>query len=239
MSVPAFVAAPAAETGSQRIRISDGTLEGLKWLGLVLMVLDHVNKYLFADAIPGAFEAGRLVMPLFGFVLAYNLARPGAVESGVFARVGRRLFIFGLIASPFFMGLGGLLYGWWPLNILFALLVSVVVVRLVERGGMAGPAAAGMVFVAGGAFVEFWWFAVGFVLLAWAYFKSGSKVALAGCTLILAGLYLVNWNLWALGAIPLMLAAPHVHLKVPRARHLFYAFYPAHLGAIWLVSKAL
>jgi hypothetical protein len=26
---------------------SDGTLEALKWLGLILMTGDHVNKYLF------------------------------------------------------------------------------------------------------------------------------------------------------------------------------------------------
>ena len=75
MTAAAAAPRPPASADAQRVTISGGTLEALKWLGLVLMVLDHANKYLFAHAIPGAFEAGRLAMPIFGFVLAYNLAR--------------------------------------------------------------------------------------------------------------------------------------------------------------------
>src|SRR4051812_42258689 len=49
--------------------ISDGSLEALKWVGLVLMTSDHVNKYLLQDASPTLYALGRMVMPLFGFVL--------------------------------------------------------------------------------------------------------------------------------------------------------------------------
>ncbi|MBK7549911.1 MAG: hypothetical protein IPI20_19875 [Rhodoferax sp.] len=62
------------------LHIDNGTLEALKWLALVLMTGDHVNKYVLADSLPGLFELGRLAMPLFMFVLAYNLARPGAFQ---------------------------------------------------------------------------------------------------------------------------------------------------------------
>jgi len=55
--------------------LADGTAEALKWLALVLMVLDHVNKYLYNDALLWVFPIARLSFPLFGFVLAYNLAR--------------------------------------------------------------------------------------------------------------------------------------------------------------------
>jgi len=224
-----------ASAGGQRITISGGTLEALKWLGLVLMVLDHANKYLFAHTIPGAFEAGRLAMPIFGFVLAYNLARPGALAAGVHVRVMKRLALYGLAATPFFIGLGGLLAGWWPLNIMFMLLVSAGVVRLVEQGGFARLAGAAALFLLGGAFVEFWWFALAFTVSAWWYFKTGSKAAVVACTLALAALFVVNKNLWALAAIPLMLAAPLVDVKVPRLRHVFYAFYPLHLAVLWLL----
>jgi hypothetical protein len=40
------------------------------------------NKYLFNETLLFLFEAGRVAMPLFVFVLAYNLARPGIYESG-------------------------------------------------------------------------------------------------------------------------------------------------------------
>ena len=60
--------------------MADGTIEGLKWLALVLMTGDHVNKYLFNATLPVLFEAGRIALPLFVFVLAYNLARPGTLD---------------------------------------------------------------------------------------------------------------------------------------------------------------
>jgi TraX protein. len=50
--------------------------EAIKWIALVLMLGDHVNKYLFNESLPFLYEAGRTVMPMFCVVLAYNLARP-------------------------------------------------------------------------------------------------------------------------------------------------------------------
>jgi len=73
------------------LRIPDGTVEALKWLALVLMTGDHVNKYLFNATLPVLFEAGRVALPLFVFVLAYNLARPGTLERGVYGRTMSRL----------------------------------------------------------------------------------------------------------------------------------------------------
>ena len=42
-----------------------GSVETLKWLALVLMVLDHVNTYLLGGSVPWMFAAGRTVMPIF------------------------------------------------------------------------------------------------------------------------------------------------------------------------------
>src|SRR5256885_16357599 len=35
--------------------LGDGTIEALKWLALALMVLDHVNTFLYQRSLPGAF----------------------------------------------------------------------------------------------------------------------------------------------------------------------------------------
>src|SRR5690242_30736 len=85
------------------LHIADGTLQALKWLGLALMTADHVNKFLFDERLPVIYEAARLVMPLFGFVLAYNMARPDARTSGAYRRTARRLAVFGLAATPPFV----------------------------------------------------------------------------------------------------------------------------------------
>src|SRR2546423_3615832 len=129
------------------LSIADGTLEALKWLALALMVLDHVNSFLFTRTLPGAFQAGRSVFPLFAFVLAGNLARPGALQRGVHVRVMRRLALFALLATPAHWALVG---HWWPLNILVTLLAGTATVYGLERADAPGVAIAGIAFAAGG-----------------------------------------------------------------------------------------
>lgn len=218
--------------------VPDGSIEALKWLGLFLMVLAHVNKHWFNDKLPGIFEAGRLVMPLFGFVLAYNLARPGTLEKGVYPRVMKRLAIYGLVATPFFIGLGHLAAGWWPLNIMFMLWIAAAMMYLIEKGGRINGILAVLLFAFGGAFVEFWWFALTFILSAWWFCKSTSATALVLMLLAAMSLYVVNQNLWAVAVIPLIYAASLVDLKTPRFSTLFYAIYPVHFALI-LLGKTL
>jgi hypothetical protein len=98
------------------------------WAALVLMVFEHVNKYLYAEKLPVIFQFGRIVMHMFGFVLASNLARPDALARGVHGRMRYRLTLMGLAASPMFIVLNGMYVAanaWWELNILFMLLLVV------------------------------------------------------------------------------------------------------------------
>ena len=96
------------------LTLSSGTLEALKWVAPILMTFDHVNKHLLHASVPELFAAGRLAMPLFGFVLGYNPGRPDALADGAFRRTAIRLAVFGSIASVPFIALGGLGWGWWP-----------------------------------------------------------------------------------------------------------------------------
>lgn len=219
-----------------RIEIKTGTLETLKWAALVLMTGDHVNKYLFNETLPYLFEAGRLAMPLFVFVLAYNLARPGAFERGVYKRAMIRLGIFGALATPAFVALGSL--SWFPLNILFTLLVITAVASQLDpvgRGTFPCLAGAALVFVLGSALVEFWWPAVAFGVAIWWYCKSPTWAALATALATCTALLWINGNLWALAALPVVAIASLVDLRVPRLRWVFYAYYPAHLMALLLI----
>lgn len=53
--------------------------------------------------------------------------------------------------------------------------------------------------------------------------------------LALASLWFINRNLWALAAVPLLLVASRLDLPMPRLRWAFYAYYPLHLAALWLI----
>lgn len=219
--------------------VAPGTLEGIKWLALVFMILDHVNRFLLGERVAWMYDAGRLAMPLFAFVLAYNLARPGTLSAGVHVRTMKRLALAGAIATPPFIALANLKLGWWPLNILFTLLVATATIYLIEKGGSVRLAAAAALFLAGGGLVEFWWAGLAFCLAAWWYCQTRTVTALLVWVAASASLYLVNGNLWAMASIPIALAATLVDLRVPRIRHLFYVLYPAHLIILVLARMTI
>jgi hypothetical protein len=223
----------AAPRRAERFVVADGTLEALKWLALGLMALDHANKYLFNEGSAALFDLGRMVMPLFGFVLMYNLARPGALAAGMHLKVMRRLLVFGALAMPAFVAL----VGWWPLNILFMLLLATGIVWLIERGGAARIGLAVLAFVVAGAVVEFWWFGVLSCLGAWAFRRRPTAARLALWAAAIASLWIVNRNFAALACLPLVWGASQVDIPLRRHRWVFYGFYPAHLAVIWLVLQ--
>ena len=229
---PANAGTRSQSAALPRLFIADGTIEFLKWLGVVLMTVDHVNKYLFNETSAAVFAAGRLAMPIFAFVLAYNLARPDTQARGVYQRTSMRLIAFGLLATPAFVALGGLLAGGYPLNIMFTLLTATAVMYLLDRGAKLAAAAA---FVVGGALVEFWWPAVGFALAIWLYARTPSWRSLVLGIACCASLQVINGNFWALASLPIFLATAQFDPVVPRLRWAFYAYYPLHLTALWLI----
>ena len=232
-----------------RLQVADGSIEALKWLALVLMTFDHVNKYLLHSTATAFFAGGRITLPLFAFVLAYNLARPGALERGTYGRTLRRLAFFGTLASVPFMGLGGLMAGWWPLNIMATLAVATAILYLIERGGALRAAGALALFVVGGAVGEFWWPGVAVCVASWAFCKrpSSARLGLWAVTVValtfngwaFARMPLFNSSLWALAAIPIILATLRTDLAVRRVRWAFYAYYPAHLAMLWWLAGSI
>jgi hypothetical protein len=235
MTRRALVASPASQVDSAPLRIASGTVEALKWLALLLMTIDHINKYLFGGAIGPMYAADRVAMPLFVFVLAYNAARPGFFGGGTAQRTCMRLALYGAAAIVPFVGLGTLLGGWWPLNIMFTLLVSVGVLWASQSKHRGAGWALVVLFAVGGGLVEYWWPALLLAVAAWRYALIPSTARLAVLALALTALTLINQNLWALAALPLIVAAPRVEISVPRVRTFFYAYYPAHLAALWLI----
>src|SRR5450830_682317 len=198
-----------------RLAVSDGTLEALKWLALVLMTVDHVNKFLFNGTNDAAFAAGRVALPLFVFALAYNLARPGVMERGGYARTMMRLAFFGALAMPAYVIMGSIKAAVWPLNIMFALLALTATVNLIDRRTVGSYAAAAVVFLIGGTVVEYWWPALTLGLAVWWYCKRPGAMPLALALTALAGLWFINDNFWALLTFPVVLLASLVDLRIP------------------------
>ena len=218
-----------------RIVIAGHTLEAIKWIALILMTGDHVNKYLFNGTNAWLFNCGRLAMPLFVFVLAYNLARPDAFERGVYRRTIWRLFVVGCLSTPLYITLGNVVHGWWPLNIMFTLTSIAGVLLLIDRGAMSHYVVAFALFIVAGSLVEFCWPALALGVAISLYIRHPSWIALGLVIAGAGGVFYVNGNGWAILAIPLAWAVCRVNLGVPRLQWAFYAYYPLHLLALLLI----
>jgi len=188
--------------------------ELLKWAGLLLMVGDHINKYLFNGTLPFLFEAGRVALPLFVPVFVAL----GGLGGGYFPL--NILFTLAVITAA------------------CAILANesrsprLLIVLAFIFGGTwtAGP------------FIEYGPFAVFLGVTMFMYFRNGGSALLICGLLATASLYYINGNFWALAAIPLAAILNSITFKPWRAKWFFYAFYPAHLCLIWLaripMSKA-
>ena len=220
-----------------RVELSDGAVEAMKWLGLVLMTADHAQKYGMMPVVSGVYEAGRVAMPLFGIVLAYNLARLRSHDPAVYVRVLTRLLFCGAIASVPFIALGGLGFGWWPLNCMGTLAVAVCIMSVIESRRPFWKTRAVAVFLLGGALVEFWWPGVALCVGAWMYWKHPTWGALLLWLAGTASLTLINGNWWACASFVVLAGLAYgVTLEIPRASRLFYIYYPAHLLVLLLLG---
>ena len=223
----------SAKVAQTKLPINDGSIESVKWLALILMTADHINHFLLKMQVPVMYEIGRLAMPIFGFVLAFNLARPGAFERGIHLRTMKRLLIFGLLATPFY----GVLHKWLPLNILFTLLLVTYLIYIAEKDGKDSRLLFILMFCIAGFFVEYAWFGVAYCLAAWWFCKSPNLERGLLLLAITVSLWVTNLNFWACAALPLIYLASFSNIRIPRLRFVFYAYYPIHLALLLAIQK--
>lgn len=213
--------------------ISEASLSALKWIAVVLMVVDHINKFLLGDSQPWMYALGRMAMPLFAAVLGCNLARANSLQSGAYQRMSIRLFLCALLAWIPHAALNKSLLWFWPMNILFTLLLATISAWMLDAGGRWRLVGVISLLLWGGLMVEFWWPAVGLVLFVWAYCRKPNIGFLIGWLACLGALYFINGNHWALAVIPVLWGLSFWRWELPRMRWFFYAFYPFHLWVIW------
>lgn len=224
----------------QRLAITDGQLESLKWIALASMVLDHVGRlWLDYPARSWVFAGGRLAFPLFAIVLGLNLARPGD-QAARAARVARRLGLWCAISlvpsvlargHPLLvnvlgtLGLGAALCWAFAASprpaVTFTLCALVLVACAHVEFGLAGVLLVPMAWLAqtGRARDGSWLALVLVALVGLLNQRAGGLPALA----------------MTLAALPLLALARHLPLRAPRLGRAFYWFYPLHLGVIGLL----
>ena len=213
------------------IHFDNAGLLYIKVAAFVLMLADHADWLLMTGQGPHA-DLGRIVFPLFGFVLALNLSRvhPDRILRDL---VPRALLVGAVAAVPFYVLLGAL-----PLNIMFTLAAAMACYALVEKGALVVAVA---VFTSAGLFVDYSWPGIAGVVLLATVFRNGARpwavwICFAGFAL---GLTAINGNLWALAALPVVYASQYLRGDAPRWKSLFYVGYPAHLAIFAAIKLAV
>lgn len=207
--------------------LNSSNIELLKLLAAFFMTIDHVNKYLFNSTLILCYELGRISMPIFMFIFAYNLAK-----NLNFEKVIRRLILYGSITTPIFINLGGLYYGYFPLNIMFTLLVSACVMYHIDKNIYLAL----LLFVVGGAVVEYWWPSISFSVFIFMFYRSKNILFFILAIISIALLYCINSNFWALASIPTIYILSLLNLKISRLKSFFYIYYFVHLAVIFSIK---
>jgi len=98
--------------------LTGASLDTLKLLAMVFMILDHINLVCLDETEPWMFYLGRGAFPLFAFVMACHLCRHTPLD-----RYLQRLVVFALISQIVFV----LAFDEVVLNVLFTLALGAVV----------------------------------------------------------------------------------------------------------------
>lgn len=257
------LALPGWMQSSSLPTLESGSIEYLKWMAALFMLLDHFNAVIFAGGLAWMNGMGRMAFPLFAFIFALNLARYDGLWDKWVAN-SWKLLLAGVAAMPafIFMRETALQYdSWYPLNIMFTFFFAGTLLaawqrlrhlRQARRQGMPHGSRKYRLALSTLAMLS-----ALVVMFSTEYEDAGLLMILASFAFMrgrtsllfvsLAIAYLIFWQgmaWWVLGA-PMLVALVMLaqsrwgDLPVPRVRHFFYIFYPAHLWVLMLLKLAL
>ena len=216
------------------------TASGLKWGAMVTMLIDHLGIFLYRHGmnVIGYYimrGIGRLAFPIFCFLLVEGFCATRSYWKYFF-----RVFIFALISEvPYELMVHGRLYGFGS-NILFSFSLALLVlwgINKLENKGVWGKIlgivitvlAAGLATHIG---FEYAW--RGIFLVAAMYILRRNYLFR---NLAIAGILAIDVSLIGLCAIlSIVLIEGYNGNKGKFPKWLGYAFYPAHLMILFLVS---
>lgn len=198
--------------------VSDAGLLLVKVVALVVMILDHLDSFVYGGALGIHATIGRAVFPAFAAVLGINLARMNVDGMN---RLTARLLLAGAVAAvPWTVLQGAVL----PLNVLWSLAAAVVMVTFLRLGSRLGAL---VVWIAAGLFLDYQWLGLLAVVAAWWMASRGVRGAFVVAALLVVPF---NGSWWSLAVVPLALVAELLPAgPAPRWKWLFYVGYPLHL----------
>lgn len=229
----------------EKINISDNSLNFVKWFALAAMIIDHIDAFFFNRQLIYFGYVGRAAMPLFGFILGFNLARVDGCsrnaagntngergDTGLF-RILVRLSFFGFISVlPHLIAVSYLGRTLLPLNAMVSLAFSVAFLILIKRRRFLSICAAMSLLIVSVFFVEYGFAIILQVAAVYYLFKSPSIMLVTAALLALSLFSIFNGNQWAFSCLGVILFSGFCTINLPRCQKFFYLFYPLHFVGI-------
>lgn len=202
-------------------------IEAIKWLALLLMVVDHLDRYVLHSGSPLPYLCGRLVFPLFAISMAVGLAaRP--VDHGW--QLLRRLSTWGMLAQV----AAAFAHGKPELNVLVTIgcgLVLFLTIQTAARRWYALPLIVGVSLLSCAA--EFGPYGACMVAAALWFARAPSTLSAFAFLSGVALLGVINETGAALLAIPAAYVLLRWPIELPRVPHFFYWAYVGQWVLVW------
>lgn len=216
-------------------------LEGAKWVAILLMAMSHLGMAFGGEWIWPAFWLGRVCAPIFCFIIVARLSEKPAERCRGYLI---RLFAWGVVAQVPYSA-----WTWnfgFHLNVLITLGLGVALIGLWLKGlkPLAVCMTIASLYVA--ATSDLGLIDPSFILIGFLLYKRSPAAAAAAISLLFAGsLVYVRPHDWIAPAVcllvpPILLLSASFSARLVRLPGWsFYAFYPVHIGLIYLVFHPL
>lgn len=240
--------------------LSSGSIEWLKFIGLLTMTIDHVNHFHLSSQYQFLQDIGRVAFPLFVMLFAFNYAKHPDGAKELHKRISKKLLLSGLLALPaclfFKIEINQKQSEWlaspwydhlaylYPLNIMFGLYALGLFLVYVESYREEKKEQ----FIVLGVFLFFFLsliaeynfsiisIGLGFYLINKHHLKL---VWWFGLFFFIAGVLYLNYSIndsyYSLVVLPLFWLASVKRFAVPRLRSFFYFYYPIHISVLVFV----
>ena len=198
----------------------------LKYIAVLCMLLDHINKILFNNEYYILTLIGRLAYPLFIYLSVYAYVY---FTSSKFLYMGR-ILTFAFIAQPFHMYGFGL--GLAPLNILFSIFFGLCSLYLFEQKKYIY-----MIFpILFSLYADYSFLSIILFFATYLYIKNPSNIYFILLFIVsLASLNLFEYMYFIPLFFLLLIFFQNISFKISMNKYFFYLFYPLHFLVLGVV----
>ena len=204
----------------------------LKWIAIISMLIDHIGAVLLPQY-EGLRIIGRLAFPIFAYLLVEGFVYTKDVKKYLV-----RLGIFALISEiPFDLAFFGSVFAPSHQNVFFELFCGILMLYLMLKT----PNKVNQILILIAMLLISDWLCMDYgswgLLMIYACYKFREQKILKLAMLVILNLLMGYTQVYAgLAVIPI---AFHNRQLGPKMKMFFYAFYPAHLLILCLISMIM